>query len=131
MLPVPNARRVTFTLDLPRVTQSVADPRARNSGTPVPASRLAPSPALRKLRREQLDMILRPPMGLILSREAGGGCYAKNARQVVITRVWVTMAARMLPAWLRARPQNQPKTLAMTSHFQLGKWRNQRCTPPN
>ena len=46
--------------------------------------------------------------------------YAKKARHVVATRACVTILARMLPAWLRARPQNQPSTPATMAHFQLG-----------
>jgi|GEM_PF-4364770 hypothetical protein len=51
----------------------------------------------------------------------------KNARHVVTTKVWVTMAARMLPAWLRARPQNQPSVAASGTQRQFGKLPSHRC----
>src|ERR1017187_7935806 len=57
--------------------------------------------------------------------------YAKKARQVVATRAWVTMLARMLPAWLRARPQHHPSTETTIAQRQLGKPRKPRCTAPN
>jgi hypothetical protein len=51
--PVPNASRVTLTPDFPRVTQSVAVPRAARKGkVPVPARMPAPSPAFKKWRLE-------------------------------------------------------------------------------
>jgi hypothetical protein len=50
---VPKARRVTFTLDLPKVTQSVALGRAAISGMlPALATAAAASPDFRNSRRE-------------------------------------------------------------------------------
>ncbi len=64
-VPVPKASRVTFTPDLPRVTQSVAvPPAARRGKLPVPAS-VAAKPVFRKLRREQCA-ISSPPIAFSL-----------------------------------------------------------------
>src|SRR5664280_2158914 len=58
MVPVPKARRVTLTPDLPSVTQSVAVPRAARKGRPpVPASTPAANPVFKKLRLEQSGIV--------------------------------------------------------------------------
>src|SRR5262245_32707570 len=60
-VPVPNARRVTFTPDLPSVTQSVADrlvPCARR--LPLLIAAAAPRPLFRNRRREQAISHLGP-----------------------------------------------------------------------
>jgi hypothetical protein len=55
MVPVPKARRVTFTPDLPSVTQSVAVwGSARSGKRPAPTSAPAANPVFRKFRLEQL-----------------------------------------------------------------------------
>src|SRR5579872_774100 len=78
MLPVPNARRVTFTLDLPRVTQSVAVPVAALIGkTPVPARAPAANPAFKKSRLELWCMV--PPWG---------GCYHESGGQPKGAGAW-------------------------------------------
>jgi len=53
-VPVPNARRVTLTLDFPKVTQSVALPPAANTGlNPLTANAPAVTAPCKNLRREQ------------------------------------------------------------------------------
>src|ERR1043166_1118518 len=56
-VPVPSARRVTFTPDFPRVTQSVADLRPARAGiAPVPANKVAAKLDFKKSRRVAWDM---------------------------------------------------------------------------
>ena len=49
---------------------------------------------------------------------------------MVATRACVTILARMLPAWLRARPQNQPRMAATTAQRQFGKVPSHKWSRP-
>src|ERR1035438_9656586 len=65
-----------------------------------------------------------------LVRHLAKRSYTKNARQVDTTSACVTTLARMLLAWLRARPHSQPSTMTTGTQRQLGKPRNQRWARP-
>src|ERR1700683_2318358 len=96
LVPVPRARRVTFTPDFPNVTQSVAEPRSAKTGrAPAPASAPVAALVFRNSRLEiriilvALRLPAQGPVGRMLPQavlrrlNAAAGADAGGARAFI------------------------------------------------
>src|SRR5450432_3277568 len=117
LVPVPKASRVTFTLLLPSVTQSVAS-RLVVWAPPMRENAAAPRLAARKSRRAVPDML--PSLGPLAALPART-CHRPRCRSVTSTRFSDSATTR--PAQISRRPEPCPLNWVVSRSWRISRTR--------